>query len=301
MKKEKLAAASRLIEPSKLGRLVMFQTRKASLIFKGDDVFTEKNHIPCDKRKVQDFFDALVSLKVVRIIEAEQIERLGERHFFDDPTPHLKFIFENTTLGFVLGKKLNFNETFYMKIIEDKNERYAIVKDTSPITKIYLQEDVGRSNLPYLKFLEAANTADHFFYDTHIFQKKGGTDFHKASFSDYSLNFRQLRTLPPASEGTLYDEKAFQKFYNNLINLKGRELIVEYGKQLLGQKMGSLTLEDIKGDTVVLDLYNRYRDIKGNFLTSNMNPYLYEIMPNDATLFEKTIQDFWHNLKGIEK
>ena len=154
-----------LIDPKMMGRLVSFKTAHASLMFTTEGIFSERNREKMDGLKVQEFFDELQSLKVEKTIEKSEIEKFGAHHFFPNDTQHyFSFTFEGGKIDFILGHKLNFDETFYMKVIPAKGEeRYLIVRDTAPREGFYLKEDEYRSALAYLKLKGMMERGDSFF------------------------------------------------------------------------------------------------------------------------------------------
>lgn len=154
-----------LIDPKIMGSLLSFKTAQASLLFSDGEIFSEKTKEKMDGPRVQDFFNRLQSLRVEKTIEREHIEKLGDHHFFpENPHHYFSFGFEGGEVDFILGKKLDFDETFYMKVVsKTEGERYLVVRDTGPREGLYFQEDEHRSALAYMKLKDMMGKNDSFF------------------------------------------------------------------------------------------------------------------------------------------
>ena len=303
LERERQRREAQLIDPSKTKNLLAFKTKKASLIFTEDGIFVEKNRIRASETKVQSLFDELYPLQIERRIDGLEIERLGQHHFFDDFSDRLRFEFEEVNIDFILGRKLEFDETFYMKVVSGEETNYLVVRDTSVKSDIYFREDKRRAMVSYLKLKNIMERDDVFFYDTHIFKKDfiqslgGGEKIFRSVHFDgqsYSALWDNFKTVPESFKGISYDHDEFNRFYHHLLGLEAKELIEKYRQRSLGQKEASLTLMNSRGGTTVLSLYKSYGKLKGLFLTTNFDSHLYEMNPKDVGIFRQSIQDFWN-------
>ncbi len=154
---------TQLVDTIKFQDILALKTTKASLVFANDTFVTEKDKAEVDKEKVQQFFHKLTSLRVVRVLEKSEIEKLGLEHFFGDSSPRLDLQFTNDSLELILGKKLEFDRTFYMKVIRNRKEQYIIARDIAPRQGFYFKENEHRTSFSYLNLKEMMNKDNSFF------------------------------------------------------------------------------------------------------------------------------------------
>ena len=152
-----------LVHPDQFDELVAMRTTNASLLFSKEEILTEKDKKRVDKKKAREFFLQLTHLRIRRIIEKATLEKLGIQHFFDDFSQRIYLQFKDGHTKLILGKKLEFDRAFYMKVTQNKEEKYVIVYDTSPRTGLYLQEEEHRTNFAYLNLKAMIKREDRFF------------------------------------------------------------------------------------------------------------------------------------------
>ena len=154
---------NQLVDAAQFQNILAIKTVKASLVFTKNTIVTEKNKTKVDKKKVREFYQKLTSLRVKRSLERPEVEKLGLEHFFNDFSQRIHLQFKENSLDLVLGKKLEFDRTFYMKITKNRKERYAIVKDIAPRQGLYFKENAHRTSFAYLSLKEMMNRDDTFF------------------------------------------------------------------------------------------------------------------------------------------
>ena len=182
-----------------------------------------------DRRKVQSFFDSLASVRISEVIDDQVVKEKQLETFFTTSGSHLekiRFVFENSTIEFFLGRKLEFDQSFYVKVVHDGVAKYVIAYDSSPLSQTVRKDVYHRSDIKYRRFQSLFYLDKSFFFDYRIFSKWMSekwslkkVDFHSQrqrsftfSFSDLKLNPRSPSFLELNMEKLKLFEKSLSSF-----------------------------------------------------------------------------------------
>ena len=69
------------------------------------------------------------------------MKKIGVNFYIPDPSMKMTFNFERGDVTFVLGKKLEYDQTFYMQVMSGDKSNIVLVKDDSPDPNIYENDE----------------------------------------------------------------------------------------------------------------------------------------------------------------
>lgn len=292
-----------VLKTDHLGELLGVTGLKIDFVKKGDNYYSRENNIPLYKARLDEFFKILGGLKVKTFLKEEDVKKVGRAFYIPDDALKLTFHFEKGEVSFSLGKKLSFDQTFYMEINEGAKNHIVIVSDESPDPGVYKSdEEYQRSEAKYKRLSMVFMLTNNYFYDTRIF-KDFYTDektihFDQITISTFRnkkflINFKETTTTPPAPKGIHYFEENWLSFHNTLSHLQGRTVIAPYEPNALSEILSQFEIKDRAGRNITLTLYKIFGEQNGYFLTSSLDRMLYVLKPEDAQFFFVNVQDFW--------
>jgi hypothetical protein len=204
---------------------------------------------------------------------------------------------------FSLGKKLTYDQTFYMEITEGEKKHIVIVSDESPDPGVYkTDKEYQSSDAKHKRLSMVFMLTNLYFYDTRLFKDMypdaQAINFDEITISTfrnkkYSINFKKTETNPPAPKGINYFEENWLSFHNSLSRMEGRTLITPYEPSVLSEILSQFEVKDRAGRNYTLTLYKIFGEQNGYFLASSLDKNLYVLKPEDARLFFVNVQDFW--------
>lgn len=286
-----------------LGELMGVKGLKLDFVKKGEAYYARENNILLARARLDEFFKILGGLKVQTFLKDSDVSKIGRSFYIPDDALRMTFQFEKGEIDFTLGKKLNFDQTFYMEISEKGQKHIVIVNDESPDPGAYrTDQEYQRSDAKYKRLAMVFMLTNVYFYDTRVF-KDLYTDEKAINFDEitistfrnkkYSINFKLTTTNPPAPKGIAYFEENLLSFHGSLTRLQGRTVIAPYEPSALSEILSQFEVKDRYGRNYTLTLYKIFGDQNGYFLTSSLDKLLYVLKPEDARLFLVNVQDFW--------
>lgn len=292
-----------VLNTSALGELVAVKGLKIDFVKKGDAYYSRENNILLSKARLDEFFKILGGLKVKTFLQEIEVTKISRSFYIPDDALKMTFQFEKGDVSFTLGKKLDFDQTFYMEIAQDGKNRIVIVNDESPDPGVYKSDqEYQRSEAKYKRLMMVFMLTNVYFYDTRLFKDlyldEKSINFNELTISTfrnkkYSINFKDTTTLPPAPKGIAYLEDNWLSFHSALTNLQGRTVIAPYEPSALSDILSQFEVKDRHGREYTLTLYKKFGDQNGYFLTSSLDKLLYVLKPEDARFFFVNVQDFW--------
>ena len=292
-----------ILNPELLGEMKGFDGIKLNIEKKGDKFFSRENQLPMSQARLDEFFKILSGLKIKTFLKDEDVARVGRSFYIPDEALKLNFQFEKGDLSFSLGKKLSFDQTFYMEITEAGKKRIVIVSDESPDPGVYkTDQEYQRSEAKYKRLEIVFMLTNNYFYDTRVFKDLYVDDksIHFDSISiatfrnkKFSIDFKNTTTSPPVPKGINYFEENWISFHQGLSHLEARNLYAPYERSALSEILSHFEIKDRDGRSIYLDVYKKFGELNGYFLTSNLDKSLYVLKPEDARLFFINVQDFW--------
>lgn len=286
-----------------LGELVAVKGLKLDFIKKGDEYYARENNILLRKERLDEFFKILGGLKVKTFLDEADILKVGRSFYIPDTELLMSFQFEKGQVTFSLGKKLSFDQTFYMEITQDNKKRIVIVSDESPDPGVYkTDKEYQQSDAKYKRLAMIFMLTNNYFYDTRLFKDlypdEKVINFDEISISTFrnkkfSINFKSTTTNPPAPGGIQYFEDNWISFHRSLTKLEGATVITPYEPSALSEVLSHFEVKDRSGRNYNLTVYKIFGEQNGYFLTSSLDKLLYVLKPEDARLFFVNVQDFW--------
>ena len=298
-----LAKKTALLDVEKLGEITAIEGVKLNFEKRGENYFSRDNNLRLSQARLGEFFEILSGLKIKNFLDQAEIKKVGEAFYIPDPTMKMAFSFEKGKLTFTLGKKLSYDQAFYMKITRDNLSQIVIVNDESPDPTVYQNdEEYKKSDAKYKRLEMAFLLTNKYFYDTRVFRDFNYAD-DKINFQDisistfrnkkYSLSFKDSTTNPPPPKGVEYFDENWVSFHRFLTKLEGSNLYYPADPKLLDEVLSQLEVVDRNGKKYSLEVYKKYGAENGYFLKTSLDNIIYQIKPADAQYFFVNVQDFW--------
>ncbi len=275
---------------------------------KGDQYFTKDSKVLLSKSRLDEFFKILSGLKVKTFLNDADVNKVGRGFYIGDDALKLTFSFEKGSIAFTLGKKLSFDQTFYMEIEKAGKKQMVIAKDVSPDPGVYQNDkDYQRSDALYQRLQVLFMLTNLYFYDTRIFKDlyldPKSINFKEISISTFrnkkfKINFENTSTSPEVPKGLNYNEDNWISFHQTLSTLEAKAGVMPYEPSVLLEVLSQLDIVDRNGRNIILTVYKKFGEQNGYFLTSNLDKMLYVLKPTDARYFFVNVQDFWKKNLG---
>lgn len=269
--------------------------------------FDSKSSVPLSAAKVHEFLNAFSKLRIERILNNGEVEKVGVLQYFPSQKFYFKAFYPSETLTFILGKKLEYEQSFYVQIIREsfnkKSTQYVVMSDPSPDPGVYETDlEYKNSQAKYQKIISLLMLSSEIFYDLKIFKdfafKNDQIYFDKVTISTFrnkkfEVSFKESKTIPPPPSGMTYFEENWISFYQQLVGLTALKIHLNYKPQLLDGPLSLLEIISKEGKKNNLELYRKYEEKIGYFLKADFSPNLYELNAKDALYFLVNVQDFW--------
>lgn len=297
------AQRTEVLNSDKLGALKGVRGIKIDFEKKGEKYYSRNNKIQLSNDRLDEFFKILAGLKVKTFLNDVDIAKVGRAHYIPDDSMKLNFQFEKGEIEFTLGKKLDFDQRFYMEISQNNKKKIVIVNDESPDPVTYQSDkEYQVSDVKYKRLTMVFLLTNLYFYDSRVF-KDIYTDEKNINFEliaistfrnkKFTLNFKDTTTLPLVPKGIAYFEDNWLSFHKSLTHLVGRTVIAPYDPSALSEVLSQFEIIDRRGINIILTVYKKFGEQNGYFLTSSLDKLLYVLKPEDARLFFVNVQDFW--------
>lgn len=303
-KKFETDRASQLLDTQKMGDLVSIKANTINLVKRGEFFYDPANNIVVSDLRLDEYFTILSSLRTIKSIPQEEIQKAGLNQFIPENAPSIEFGFDKGFLKFTLGAKVQFDQSFYMQVTKENREEVYLVQDISADPGAYQsEEDYRTSDVKYKRVLYLFYLTNKYFYDTQIFRgldyKEDKINFDEMAISTFRnkkflLDFKKTQTLPIPPKSVGYFEDNWISFHQFLTNLEGKEIIYPFEKKQLDEVVSHFEIKDRTGKKIDLLLYKTYQKKPGYYLTTSLSDYLYEIDGKVAQHFFVNIQDFWN-------
>lgn len=285
--------AMRIFNPEEQGGLLGLSFDKVKFTYdeKVDAFYIGEEKILAHPVRMQEVFDALDGLALMRVLDQEEVKALSENLAFPESSNKITFTTAKGNTDFVIGARLATDANrFYGRLAN----KVIVLEDQRPLDVAYQDEDEG--NLKEQRLRTLFSLAPDFFYDTRLF----ADDFHvvQAAFDNhlvrpFEVMFENKITSPKPEFGIGYDLNEFEVWRSALEGLEAQTLYPSYKKESLKKYRGQLRLKDADNKSIELSLFGEYGPLKGDFVISSDNSYLYELGDNSAGIFFQNVQDFW--------
>ena len=294
---------TQVLDTEHLGELKGIRGIKIDIEKKGEKYYSRDNQILLATPRLDEMFKILAGLKVKTFLKDEDVARVGRSFYIPDEALNLTFQFEKGEVKFSLGKKLSFDQTFYMEITEAGKKHIVIVSDESPDPGVYkTDQEYQKSEAKYKRLEIVFMLTNNYFYDARLFRDlyidEKAINFDQISIATFrnkkfSLNFKDTTTNPAIPRGLKYFEENWLSFHHALSFMQGRQLIAPYEPSALSEILSHIEIKDRAGRDIVRDVYKKFGEQNGYFLTSSLDKILYVLKPEDARFLFVNVQDFW--------
>lgn len=286
-----------LLDIEKLGELKGFQLPKVSLTKQGEHYLLTSGEM-ADERKIDWFMKILSGIRMKRTLPDNDWTPQKRAQFFPGEEEKIEFVFENGRVSFLLGKKLDFDQSFYMEVFDGKKFSRVVAFDAGEMETIYDKEQGHRSDHRYRRFQSLFYLDTKFFKDYRLFRYWMGKKWSLLEVTidnkgnrKYSLNFPEAQTNPKVPFFLKRNDKMMKAFEEELVKLQGKF----YAPENLNLKEGELLSEMVVNSTqgeARLKLY-RSSENKKYYIQSNLGDRTYEVEDKYSQSFLRPVQDFW--------
>ena len=303
IKEEKDAKRNALLDTATLGDIASIHGIKLNFERRGGFYYDKENNLRLREERLDEFFQILGGIKVKTFLNQEEVAKVGESFYIPDPSMRMTFKFDKGEMTFVLGKKLDYDQTFYMQVIRDNKSQIVIANDESPDPGVYESDDqYKKSDVKYKRLQVVFLLTNRYFYDTRVFR-----DFHypddKINFEtikistfrnkSYSISFKDSTTMPAPPKGISYFDENWVSFHRFLSKLEGKGVYYPAQTGLLDEILSQFEVVDRENRKYTLDVYKKYGEENGYFLKTSLDNIVYQLKPEDAQYFFVNVQDFW--------
>jgi len=300
--KEKIITST-LLNADSLGELKTLKGIKLNFYKKGNAYYDQVTHLELSESRLNEFFQLLSNLKVSSTLNKEDVNKVGLPFYIPDPHIKLQFTFSKGDMIFTLGKKLDYDQSFYMQVEKNGQSEVLIVKDDSPDPGAYeSEEQYKKSDAKYRRMQVVFMLTNKYFEDTRVFRelnyKSDMINFESMSIATFRnkrffISFANSTTTPAVPKGLHYFDDNWVSFLNVMTKLEGKSLYYPNDPRLLDEVLSQIEVVDREKRKYSLELYKKYGDEKGYFLKTSFNKIIYSLKPQDAEYFFVNIQDFW--------
>lgn len=298
-KRSEIEKKSLLIDPTSLGELKSFRGKNFKINTLDKIFYTDSPRKKADNESVDAFFNEISGVKVKRILDENEVKGLSEAQIFnDDSDSFLEFEFQNKTIYFQLGKKLDFDQTFYLKVKEGNSEKIIIAEDSKPLDQVYMQEDAHRADGKYRKFKSMMDLPQFFFFDMRLFKREEYPKFDQIdsitikSFRNksYQILIQTNQTDPAPPPGIKIDEDQLNDSFQKLMGLKGQSYLSANLKEL---ELKSEVVFKAGSEQFKIELY--YDKKEKNYLCKTGDEEKFFLMEaGDVLPMFRPVQDYWN-------
>ena len=296
-RKAKEEEKHKMIDEKSLGEMREIVAPKFHLK-KTDRGFITSNGNGVDGLRLQKFLDILGRMKVRRYLSSEEYTPDKREKFFPEEGNILKFVFENGEVFFRLGKKLEFDQSFYMEVSQHGKARQMISFDSSPNEGTYDKSTFHKNPEKYLRFKTMILLEENFFIDTHLFQKEflaQKVEWRSIKVDNirnraFKLDIHKRMTFPEPPRGMGTKEIAFRKYLEELVVFNGHKWLPA-GE--LEDEVASLSIERKDGSMMNVKIYKKYNTESGNYAHLVEQNKILAFNAKAMAVFFRNSQDFW--------
>lgn len=290
--------SAKLLELKEYGALKEVKLLKTHLILGEKGIHTQ-NGLMVAPEKWQGFLRSLGPLRIKRGLNLEEIKQAGGREKFF-PFSHIKmsFVFEKDIVHFELGKKLDFEQSFYVAVKTKKQERFYLAFDSSVMEGVFKKEIEHRADNHYRKFLSLFHLKEDFFLEHRLGRlmdlgedKITHVDFNNFRNRSFQLNFLEGTTTPTPPQGYQVNTEALSKWRGELEQIHVKKTILPTTRP--EGELGNITFKSAQKE-YQLNLYQTYQGQHGYFVQMDQQGPLYQIEQKGAKVILNHYQAFWH-------
>lgn len=288
-----------LLDPTILGELKAFRLPEVDITKQGDQYLFPDSGELADERKVDWFFSILSGIRSKRIISKEKWEESKRSEFFPNDNEEMTFIFENGRVTFLLGKKLEFDRSFYIEVKNGDKVSQVVAFDSGPLDTVYEKQDGHRADHHFRRFQSLFYLSKEFFRDYRFFRhwmNKKWSLLEVAVDSNrniaYSIDFPKAKTSPKVPFFLSLKKDVVLAFEKRIALLEGKSYAAKEDQDFFEEPLSTMKINSTLG-AATLTLLRSKRDKEAYFIKSSLDEFIYKIDEKTAKVLFLNIQDFW--------
>lgn len=305
-KKRAKEEEGRVLNPEELGVLKGFTLAEVDLSKQGQQYLMTHTGQLADERKIESFMQKLAAIKIKRKLSPEELLTLDRDSVFPMKDEIMTFVFSRQKVSFQLGRKLDFDRSFYMEVIQGEKKDVVIAFDSSDINAVYQKGAAHRSKHHYDRFRELFYLKKSFFLDYRIFRtwmvdswSLKNVHLNNTRNKAFLIDFINATSLPKVPETLRLKKKAVLDFEKKVALLEGKGFGDSNPKLYSEIPTAVMKIESSKGVAKV-SLVELKKEPKKYFILSSLDNFYYEVSQEQAKVFLGHVQDFW-DLRLLEK
>lgn len=279
-----------------MGELKAIRLPKAKLRKVKDHFISEDSQIPLSDQRVEELLSIMSQIKALRFIPEDEVIKSGTAFFFDTDQLKMELEFEKGKVNIFLGKKLEYEKSFYLMIERNQKRHVMVAFDDSIQEGLVEKEDEHRSDLKYRRFLSLFFLTDLYFYKTQIFDTFSCSRVKVQTLKNipFEIDLSQNVTNPVPYKSVSYLLQNFKGYSDFWSNLNAQTIYFPFRVELLKDKIGEMVFSNCGQGDVKLELFREFGSLKGVFIKKNGSQFLYEMKSEDSRYFFINVQDFWN-------
>jgi hypothetical protein len=295
-RKAKKEKETRIFDMQKYGELKSFETKRAHLTFKKQQAFIKKSNNPVDSKKMSFAFDILSKIRLVRILDNNEVTKKNRRFFFPTEDDYMIFQFSLRKVKYLIGKKIATQRSFYMEIKKDNQIYHVIAHNPSDVKVALAKEKTNQDDTHYRELKSILGLGDPFFQDMHVFNKTQLAKTSEIFFQNkrnrpFRLNLENGYTIPTPPQNVKLNKKKSFDYLENLARVEAIKIYKTFHPSEYYNQLAHISFLDKDQKKWSMKLYSEYNEVKGYYLL--LNEVLFEIDKKNINLFMVNSQDFW--------
>ncbi|TDJ04408.1 MAG: hypothetical protein E2O68_08270 [Deltaproteobacteria bacterium] len=294
--REAIRVSKALFQDGDLGEINSITFPSAKLIRKGKIFYTSEKNLPVDPEKLQKVLDVLANIQSLSILKVDPA-KVKRSHFFPSETYKFSFDLGNTKISYLLGKKLDYSQDFYMEVISGGEKRIIVARDTSVTMGIYDPKKIKWDAGKFERLKNIILLSEDAYYNLRPLKNfKGPAVSIKVENKrnrSFSLDLKKMNSTPMVLGRLKYDELAITNYLNWLKSFESETIHLKWKAADLKQQVARIELTSKSGDSTVLLLFSQWKKKKGYFLSVSGDKNLFQLSPRKIKKFYANVQDFW--------
>ncbi|RLA63459.1 MAG: hypothetical protein DRQ88_08920 [Epsilonproteobacteria bacterium] len=295
-RREATRLSKTLFQDQNLGEIEIISFPFAKIIKRGDGYFTQAKNLPVDPDKLEQVLDIFAGIESISILNFD-LAKIKRSHFFPNESYKFSFEFKAGKLTYLLGKKLDYSQDFYMEISSGREKRVVVARDTSAAIGIYDPKKIKRDAGKFERLKRVILLSEDAYYNLKPLRNFKGpaikVTVENVRNKKFSLDLRKMNSSPPVLGRLKYDENAINSYLLWLQTFESERIHLNWKQSDLKDQLSSVEITPEKGKPTYLTLYSRWGKKKGYFLTITGEKGLYHLGANKIKQFYSNVQNFW--------
>jgi len=286
------AKAEALLDIKEAGELKYLKGNNFELAKDGDS-FKIKKHFTISQKQLDTFLSQLLNIRVQRVLTPTELVNIPAINLLPNEKISVEAGFSENKLTITLGKKIEFNQNFYLSVFnhKTKQDKWVVAKFQNEYTARSQDKQAHRSAMSYNQAKSLFLLSDNFFkehnplYNVQKFQRLKISSFRNRA---YSIVKSEYRTEPSAPKEIHELEGRFVEYFKGLNELKAQR-VLNANKHKLNESIGKLEF-----DKVIMTVFKKLDGIQGYYLVNEGSIF---VIDSKTYRYMFTPQQFFWNKK----